>query len=233
MNPVSKPFAAAARAARTALAFLLLAPSPLLALDFESEVRRIVLAETQRLPGRVEIEVSAPKEHSRLAPCRRAKPYIPAGARLWGRAWVGMRCEEGASWNVLVPVHVRVYAPALVAAQALAAGEPLSADMLRNEETDLTREREGALLDPRDAAGYVLARPVATGTVLRRDHVRLPNVLAQGEQVRVIYAGRGFTVSASGKAMQSAVAGAQVRVQLESGRILTGWAREDRLVEVR
>jgi flagella basal body P-ring formation protein FlgA len=233
MNPQSRPLVAPARALRAAIALLFLAPSSLLAFDLAPEVRRIAQAETERLPGRVEIEVGAAKEHSRLAPCRRAKPYLPAGARLWGRAWVGVRCEEGATWNVLVPVHVRVYAPALVAAHALAAGEPLRADALRSEETDLTREREGALLDPRDAASYVLARPVAAGTVLRRDHVRMPIVLAQGELVRVIYAGRGFTVSASGKAMQSAVAGAQVRVQLESGRILTGWAREDRVVEVR
>ncbi|MDH4192200.1 MAG: flagellar basal body P-ring formation chaperone FlgA [Betaproteobacteria bacterium] len=228
----SRHFIRAFLFAGTALVALLFMPLPLHALDMESGLKRMLERETAQLPGRVAIEVDATRFAGRLAPCARAVAYLPTGVRPWGRFVAGMRCVDGASWNVLVPAQVHVYARALVTVRALAAGEIPEASDLRSREIDLTREPAGALTDLGDGAGQVLTRALAAGTVLRREHLRMPNVVAQGEQVKVVYTGNGFSVSTLGRALQPAVAGGSVRVQIESGRILTGVAREGRRVEI-
>ena len=73
----------------------------------------------------------------------------------------------------------------------------------------------------------------STTSVLRKDQFKAPAVVAQGDQVRIVNAGQGFTISTWGRALQSGAAGQVVRVQVESGRVINGTAREDRLVEVR
>ncbi len=203
------------------------------ALDVERSVRMMINADTSGLPGRVELEIGSLGESTRRAPCERPEPYLPAGTRLWGRASIGVRCAEGAGWNVLVPIHVRVFAPVLKAAQPLAVNRTLGEQDVRIEEVDLTREAPGALLNLAEADGKVLARPVAAGSVLRRDHLKAPSVVAQGDQVKIVHSGSGFTISTTGRALQSAAAGQSVRVQVDSGRVLTGVAREERVVQVR
>ena len=49
-------------------------------------------------PGavRVEIEPGRLDPRLRLAPCERIEPYLPPGARAWGRSRVGLRCVQGA-----------------------------------------------------------------------------------------------------------------------------------------
>src|SRR3989344_4914921 len=47
------------------------------------------------LPLRMEVSVASLDSRLRLAPCARVEPYLPVGARLWGRTRLGLRCVEG------------------------------------------------------------------------------------------------------------------------------------------
>lgn len=185
------------------------------------------------MPGRVEVSIGELDPRVRLAPCARIEPYLPAGARLWGRGVVGVRCVEGAAWQTVVPVHVRVYAPALVAARPLAAGESVQESDLRIDEIELTREPAGVLIDAAQAVNKQLVRPIAAGQALRADQLRARPVVAAGDTVRVTYRGTGFAVNVDGRALTAAADGQTVRVQTESGKIVTGVARPGRVVEVR
>src|SRR5690606_8630019 len=48
--------------------------------------------------GRADITIGDVDPRLHMAPCARIEPFLPAGARLWGRGMVGVRCVEGASW---------------------------------------------------------------------------------------------------------------------------------------
>lgn len=198
----------------------------------EKALRIYLDAETTGLPGRVEVTVSPLDERLNLAPCTALEPYLPAGTRLWGRTHLGVRCKSGAGWNVLLPVQVRVFGPALVASRMIPSGQAPTADDFRLEEIDLTRESGVVLNDPAQMTEQVLARPLSAGQVLRKDHLRPRPVLASGDPVRLVYIGPGFSVSGQGKALAPAAEGQVVRVQLESGRILAGIARAGRTVEI-
>ncbi len=188
---------------------------------------------TAGMPGRVEVSVGELDPRLALAPCARVVPFLPTGVRLWGRAHIGVRCVEGATWQAYVPVHVRVFGPALVANRALAAGESIGDADFELAEVELTREPPGLLSNPRGLQGKVIGRNMRAGQPLRADFLRARPVLGAGENVRVVYEGQGFQVSTEGKSLGAAGEGEPVRVQLTGGRVLTGVARPDRTVEVR
>ena len=79
----------------------------------------------------------------------------------------------------------------------------------------------------------MLSRPLAAGQPLRREYFRARTLVTPGDPVRLFYEGTGFSVSTDAKALGSATDGEAVRVQTESGRIVTGIARGPRLVEMR
>ncbi|MGQ0509171.1 MAG: flagellar basal body P-ring formation chaperone FlgA [Betaproteobacteria bacterium] len=196
-------------------------------------IRMFLERETTGLEGRVAIEFGAPDPHARPAPCARIEPFLPSGARLWGRSTVGLRCSDGTRWSTFLPVTVRVFAPTLVAGRSLPAGHALAEDDYRSEEIDLTQQPAGLLSDAGFAAQKVLSRPVAAGQPLRREHFRPRALVAPGDPVRLVYEGSGFSVSTQGRSLGSATEGEPVRVQTESGRVVTGFARGTRRVELR
>lgn len=167
-----------------------------------------------------------------LAPCRRTEPFAGANARLWGRGSVGVRCVDGANWNVLVPVTVRAWGPAFVASAALAAGSTVGADEAAEQEVELTRERPGLLRELAEVEGKTLTRSVVPGQALRADMFRAPLVVKAGDPVRLQMGGAGFQITAGGQALGQAAEGQSVRVRTELGRVVTGVARAGRVVEV-
>lgn len=200
-----------------------------------ADARSVQLLVESALGGlgtRVEVSVGEIDPHGRLAPCARMEPFLPAGARVWGRTLVGVRCVEGAAWTTTVPVHVRVWGPAVVAARPLAAGETVTPESVAVEEVELTREPPGLLPDPAQATGKVLLRAVGAGQPLRREALRAPLVVGQGDTVKLVYRGEGFTVTMDARALAAAADGQSVRVQTPSGRVVTGIARAGRVVEM-
>jgi flagella basal body P-ring formation protein FlgA len=182
--------------------------------------------------ARVEVAVGQIDPRFAQAQCARLEAFLPAGARAWGRASVGLRCLDGAPWTVLVPVTVRIWGPALVASRPLAAGITPAADDLREAEVEWTREPQGVVTDAAQIGSRVLMRPLAMGQPLPLAALRAAQVVAAGDPVKIVGQGRGFAVSADAIALAAATDGQPVRVRTDSGKILTGTARSGRRVEV-
>jgi flagella basal body P-ring formation protein FlgA len=216
---------------KIAVALLLALPAVALAGDPAEEIRLMIEREGG-FAGRVEVSVGNPNARLQLAPCARMEPFIPPGTRLWGRTTLGLRCVEGAAWRAYLPVHVRVFAAAPVAARALAQGQTVAPSDLQQQEIEITRFPIGAIADPAQLADKQLARALAAGQPLLRDHFRPRPVLAQGDSVRVVYQGTNFSVATQGRALSHALDGQSVTVVTESGRSVSGIARPGRVVEL-
>lgn len=222
------------------LAGLLLAAATVLfpgmsaaAAPMEDKLTLFIRNEARDLPGRVEISISPLDERLKLAPCASLEPFVPKGTRLWGKAMLGMRCVEGASWSVLLPAEIRVFAPALVAARMLPAGQPIKAADVRLEEIDITREAQPAISDLESLTDMTLARALAAGQAIRKDYLRPKPAVKAGDSVKLVYKGEGFQISSEGRAVSTAAAGLPVRVQVSGGRIVNGIAQPGPTVEIR
>lgn len=177
----------------------------------------------QSSPLRMEVEVGALDERLRLASCARVEPYLPAGARLWGRSRLGLRCLEGATrWNVFLPLTIKAYGPAWVLTSNVPMGTALTEADAAQAEVDWAAEPASVVADPALWVGQVASRQLLAGQTLRQSMVRAPHLFKAGAQVRVVAEGPGYAVTATGQAMVAGAAGQTVRIRMANGRIITG-----------
>lgn len=181
---------------------------------------------------RVDIRVGALDSRIQLTPCSRMEPYLPSGVRLWGRTMIGVRCTEGGRWNVLIPVTVSVWGRAMVAAGPLAAGTVLGVQDAREQEVELSRERMPVVRTSQALEGHTLVRNINAGQPVLENMLKVTPVLAAGDAVRLRISGPGFAIAAQGVALAPAGDGQTVRIRTEQGKVLSGTAREGRIVDV-
>lgn len=185
------------------------------------------------LPLRMEVSVGSLDSRLRLAPCARVEPYLPAGARLWGRTRLGLRCVEGqTAWNVYLPVTVKAFGPAWVLTGPVAPGAVLTADDATQSEVDWAEESAPVMAHPEMWVGQVAARQLVAGQTLRQTMVRAPQLFRAGAQVKVIAQGPGYAVSSAGQALAAGSAGQIVRIRMDNGRIVSGTVNETGTVVV-
>ncbi len=221
--------ASASRSARRAAVSLALALSPAAALaaappgteGIEQWLERsVALPDGQQL--RVEVEIGQLHRGLRLAPCERAEPFIPSGARLWGRVNIGLRCVAGARWTTFLPVRVSAWGPALVARTPLAAGRIPQPGDFAVAEVDWAAHRSVPLANQALLEGRELTRPLAAGQPLLTSHLRMAPAVRVGETVPVVVQGSGFAIRTEAVALGSAGEGQRIRVRTGSGKVLDG-----------
>jgi flagella basal body P-ring formation protein FlgA len=204
------------------------APPPL-----QDALRQFADRELDSAAGEMEVTIGDIDPRLTLAPCARYEPFLPPGTRLWGRATLGVRCLEGANWVVYVPIQVRVFAPALVAARALPRNHTIGPDDVRIERLELTAIANPVVTANEPYAGERLTRAVSPGEPITRTILRTPPVVQPGDPVRVVIGGRGFRITADGKALTTGSDGQTVQVALAGGRMVSGVARQGGTVEVK
>ncbi|MDR5855844.1 flagellar basal body P-ring formation chaperone FlgA [Caballeronia sp. LZ062] len=188
--------------------------------------------QTAGLPGKVEITVT-PVFPRGLAPCSALDPFMPTGARLWGRVTVGVRCVGERPWTLYVQARVSINATYYTAARAIAPGEVLASADLIARDGDLSAMPQAVVTDPSQAVGAVALSRVPAGLPLRTDMLRAASSVAIGQTVHVVADGTGFSISADGAAMNNAAPGQQVRVKTAGGQIITGIVKDSQTVEIR
>ena len=208
----------------------------------EQQVRQLALdgshaalTGTAGTPGtpRIEVQVGQLDPRLRLAPCQRIEPYLPEGTRPWGKSRIGLRCAQGSvKWNVYLPITVKVYGRALVAANAVSAGSVLGAADVAQAEVDLAEDSAPAVVDADAAIGRAVTRTLKPGQSLRASHLKPRQYFAAGETVTVLAPGPGFSVAGEAQALTNGVEGQPARVRTESGRVLTGQPIGDKRVEL-
>ena len=177
----------------------------------------------QSTPLRMEVDVGALDERLRLAPCARIEPYLPAGARLWGRSRLGLRCLEGPTrWNVFLPLTIKAFGPAWVLTSNVPLGTALTEADAMQAEVDWAAESASVLADPSMWVGQVTSRALVSGQALRQSMVRAPHAFKVGAQVRVVAEGPGYAVTSMGQALVAGAVGQTVRIRMANGRIISG-----------
>lgn len=182
---------------------------------------------------RMEAKVGSLDRRLRLAACANVEPYLPPGARLWGRTRIGLRCVDGLSrWNVSLPVTVNAFGNAWVIKGTVQPGMVLTEDDVVEAEVNWAEEVSQVLRDRALWVGQTATRVLNTGQTLRQGMVKPAQVFQTGAQVRVVAAGPGFQVSGEGQALSAGVVGQIAKVRMENGRISSGVVLDVRTVKI-
>lgn len=200
--------------------------------QIQQSVEQLVRQQTAGLPGKVSFTLGAIDTRQNLPACPAPEAFIPAGARLWGNASVGVRCSGASPWTIYVPVSIRIVTGVVVAAHALAQGRSIELGDMLMREADLGQLPGSAITEPRQALGRIVTLSIAPGQPLRQDLLRSPPVIQQGQSVTLRAQGAGFKVSAAGKAVSNAAEGQVAQVRTPSGHTVNGIARPGGIVEI-
>ena len=195
-------------------------------------VEQYLQAQSAGLPGQVTITVGNIDARMALAACAAPQAFQQPGARPWGKTTVGVRCAAPTPWTVYIQAQVSVLGQYVAAAVPLAPGQPIAASQLVMVSGDLAALPNGVATDVGQAVGRTSAMALAAGAPLRLDALRSKPVVQQGQAVRVVSSGAGFSVSAEGRAIGTAGEGQVVQVRTSGGAILSGVATAGGTVEV-
>ena len=188
--------------------------------------------QTQGFPGKVSYRITPLDTRTQLARCDAYEPFQPAGAAPWGKTTVGVRCLGPASWTLYVQVQVSIQARYLVAARPLAAGQIIGESDFVARNGDLGTLPATILMDAEQAIGRTVRIGVAPGQPLRSDQLTTPWAVQQGQTVKTVSRGTGFSVNSEGKALNNAQEGQVVQVRTPSGQTVSGIARPGGVVEI-
>lgn len=195
-------------------------------------VDQFLRAQTRGLPGRVQFTITPLDSRTQLAPCPAVEAFLPPGARLWGRISVGVRCLGDAAWTIYVPAQVSVTANYLVSARPLSPGQPLTMADVVTQSGDLAGLPGGVLTDVQQALGKTVRNAISAGQPLRSEMLMAPWVVQQGQTVKIISRGPGFSVSSEGRAMNNAAEGQVAQARIANGQTVSGIARPGGIVEI-
>lgn len=183
-------------------------------------------------PGKVTISVGTIDANLRLAACADVQAFLPSGSRAWGKTSVGLRCSVPSAWTIYVQSTVSVMAQYLVAAVPLAQGHAITSQDLIFEVGDLTQLPAGIYTSIDQAVGRIVNISMMAGTILRQEMVKIAPIVQQGQTVMISSGGKGFRVTAEGKALTKANEGQLVQVKVASGQVVTGVVRQGGQIEV-
>jgi flagellar basal body P-ring formation protein FlgA len=188
-------------------------------------------AQTQTLPGKVNIKVEDIDRRTVLPACSALEAFLPGGSQLMGKTSIGVRCNEKPGWSVFVQASIKVSANMLVANRPLAQNTVLSANDFSLQNGELGQP--GILINPEQAIGKMLKFAIGAGQVLRQDMLRAPYVVTQGQTTEIRVRSKGFSVRSTGQALNNGADGQNVQVRMASGQVVSGIAATDGSVEVR
>lgn len=197
-----------------------------------SAVEQFLQVQAAGLPGQVTVAVGAVDPRLNLAACPAPQAFLAPGARAWGKTTVGLRCAAPAAWTIYIQASVAVVGDYIASAVPLAQGQTIQESQLISMKGDLTAMPPGIATELAQVVGRSVTMSVGSGTPMRLDTLRSKPVVQQGQVVRLVSSGNGFSVSAEARAIGTAGEGQVVQVRTAGGQQISGVARAGGLVEV-
>jgi flagella basal body P-ring formation protein FlgA len=201
--------------------------------SIRESLEKTLAAHVATLPGRASTEIGRFAENARYARCTNWTSALPAGSRLWGKVSLNVRCTAGITANLYVSATIRVAGNYVISAHPISAGQIIRAEDVRLAEGELSELPPDTLVSAAQAAGRRARVAIGAAQPLRSALLRDDLIVQAGQEVKLQAKNSSFTVANSGRALDSAARGEQVRVRLPSGQIVLGTARENGVVDVR
>jgi len=184
------------------------------------------------LPGEVNVTIGAIDSRLKLPACATPEAFLPPSGKAWGRTTVGLRCSVPSKWTIYVSATVKVFGEYVAAAAPLAQGQTITQADLGKVKGDLSSLPAGVVTDPNEAIGRTVALTIPLGAPLRQDALRNQRAITQGQGVRVVVNGPGFSVSSEAKALNNANEGQMTQVRTPNGQVISGIAKLGGVVEL-
>ncbi len=184
------------------------------------------------LPGEVRVTIGSIDPRTKLPACVTPEAFLPASSKAWGKTSVGLRCSVPSRWTIYVQAKVQVHGEYIAAAAPLSQGQTIRQGDIARVKGDLTTLPAGVITDASQAIGRTAATTIVLGAPLRQDALRNQQAIQQGQAVRVIVNGAGFSISSEARALNNANEGQLTQVRTPAGQVISGIAKLGGVVEL-
>ena len=151
------------------------------------------------------------------------KPLSVRPLRGAGLVRVELKVKGQTCRSLTVTVDTRIFRRVLVTSRALRRGEILGAEVLEQEERDITLLKDGVYTEVAQVQGMQARRPMNAGEILTSAYSESVPIIKQGDTVQLVLDSGTMQLSTQGVALQDGGAGVRIRVRNEeSGKILQG-----------
>lgn len=202
------------------------------AYPIEQAIASFLDTQMKSLPGKATYRIGSINASGLPEGCLAISVTMDATARAWGKTHVNVHCTSDNPWRIYVPVEIHVLAAYVVSTRPLSAGQLISATDIALHPGDLAELPQGTLTDLAQALGQISRISLPANRPLRTDMLRQPQIITQGQNVKINSGGVGFQVSSNGRALNNAATGQLVRVRLASGQTVSGVAQANGTVTV-
>jgi flagella basal body P-ring formation protein FlgA len=117
------------------------------------------------------------------------------------------------SWTIYVPVRLRAWVDAVVAAVNLAPNTKLSGDHLTRGRVDAFSSNGGLLTDAAQAEGKILRVGVLAGASITAPFLEMPVVVRRGQKVLLTLSASTMTIRTTALALEDGRAGDSIAVE--------------------
>lgn len=179
-----------------------------------------------------EIEIGNVDSRLKLTACDDASAFLPPGSKAWGKITVGVRCSSPKPWQIYMSAQVHVKGDYYVAASNLVNGQVLAQADLIKVTGELSNLPASAITSPQQVVGKTIQGSYSAGMALRADMFRSAPAVQQGQTVKVVSYGKGFSVSTEATALNNANEGQITRVKTSNGQLIAGIAKLGGIIEI-
>jgi flagella basal body P-ring formation protein FlgA len=180
-----------------------------------------------------EVAIGPVDERQSLPHCPEPEFALSPGGTLWGGGRLGVSCPPGAGPSLYLTFRATLRGPALVARRPLPARHAPGPADLETAEIEYAGDPGRYPRQPETLRGAALLRPLAKGSPVTIELLRIQPVIRTGQRVRIRLQGPGFQISQEGVAQTQAGPGESVRLKVGPGRFIQGIAQPDGSVLVK
>jgi flagella basal body P-ring formation protein FlgA len=182
-----------------------------------------MFASAAELDGRLQLEA-----------CQGAlNAFALNGAPIAARVTIGVRCDQGATWTVYVPVMVECEIDVLVLRNSMQRDTHVATSDLEVQHRRVPSFGAAYISDAASLRDQHLKRPLPAGTILLADMMARDLVVKRGQQVMLVYGSNGLVIQAPGLALADGGTADRIRVQNQTSlKVVEGVIESGNLVRV-
>ncbi len=191
---------------------------------------------TSKLDGKITLSIKeVDLEKFNFQNCESLDFFMPNGSKDVGQTTVGIKCLDKDATkpnSVILQAEIIQEKNYLITKRKMNVGEEIKEEDIGEEFGDVSRFYFKFYENPKDVVGKKVKNLMPEGQTIRDANLALPIVVQYNQNVTVVDGIGGYRVTATGKAMNLAYEGQQVRVKMPSNKIIIRIAQADGKVKL-
>lgn len=136
-----------------------------------------------------------------------------------GRMSLEVQCHQPKRWKLVVPVQVHIYKNIALSNKYLKRGDLVEESDISLVRRSISRLSQGFFQSKKELVGKQVRRSIRQGALFKPNMIKEPLWVKRGNTVSIISKTSGFTVRATGIAMEDGVSGELITVKNKSSKI--------------